>query len=48
MSENKKRETLEEFKNRVYGFESNSIYLNDFGSFNTAGGLCKKSMKTEK
>lgn len=42
MSENKKRETLEEFKNRVYGFESNSIYLNDFGSFNTAGGLCKK------
>lgn len=42
MSENKKRETLEEFKNRVYGFESNSIYLNDFGSFNTAGGLSKK------
>ena len=42
MSENKKRGTLEEFKNRVYGFESNSIYLDNFGSFNTAGGLSKK------
>lgn len=43
MSGNTAHETLEEFKNRAYGFESSSIYLDNFGCFRTAEGLRKKA-----
>lgn len=35
-------ETAEDFKKRVYGFESKSIYLDENNFFNTGGGLVKK------
>ena len=35
-------ETLEQFKNRVYGFEYHSLYLDSSGKFCTNSNLCHK------